>query len=118
MIVDSGDYILAIPDFGHYVRQNEAEATDADSISSTASQKRGASFRKVIMKLSGNVQWLAGLLFERNTRDGRRTFHSKPHYQVVLKHPAYAKPSSGQVCRSGSCVWDAYTDRLLALRCI
>jgi hypothetical protein len=66
MTVDSGEYILAIPDFSHQARGMAKQTRDSDSISSHDSYKRGASFKKVVMKLSGNVQWLAGLMFERN----------------------------------------------------
>lgn len=98
MTVDSGDYILAVPDFNKYARQ----ATDQDSgddHSSTTSggsgSKRDAVFKKVVMKLSGNVRWMAGLMFERDLPDGSRSFKFKPHYDVVLKHPDFARAPPG-----------------------
>ncbi|KAJ4855296.1 mitochondrial protein from FMP27 domain-containing protein [Trichoderma breve] len=76
MTVDSGEYILAIPDYS-------------------------MQFKKVVMKLSGRVQWLAGLVFERAIEDGRRSFDFKPHYEVVLKNPLFAKPDEN------GCPYDA-----------
>ncbi|TKA66278.1 hypothetical protein B0A55_09520, partial [Friedmanniomyces simplex] len=103
MTVDSGDYILAVPDFNGYARKSQEDNADTDGGSSTAStaKQRDAVFRKVVMKLSGRVQWLAGLMFERDLPDGKRVFDFKPHYDVVLKHPDFAKAPSGEV-------YDAY----------
>ncbi|KAK5119039.1 hypothetical protein LTR62_000250 [Meristemomyces frigidus] len=95
MTVDSGEYILAVPDFNSYARRSQ-ESVDADGSSSTSSMKRDAIFRKVVMKLSGKVQWLAGLVFERDTSDGIRLFNFEPHYNVVLKHPDFAKTKPGE----------------------
>ncbi|KAK1751613.1 mitochondrial protein from FMP27-domain-containing protein [Echria macrotheca] len=95
MTVDSGEYVLAIPDYSHQVRERRRRLGDDDSIASDASHKNGASFKKVVMKLSGRVQWLAGLVFERAIEQGNRTFEFKPHYEVVLKSPHYAKPQDG-----------------------
>jgi hydrogenase maturation factor HypF (carbamoyltransferase family) len=96
MTVDSGDYVLAIPDFRYYAQQSEAAASGGGSISFSSSYK-AASFQKVIMKLSGNVQWLAGLVFERDLDSHHGTFDFKPHYEVVLKHPDYAKTFDNKV---------------------
>ena len=90
MTVNSGEYILAIPDFSHQARSSEVNERDDASVVSTDSFKRGASFKKVVMKLSGNVQWLAGLIFEREIEGGGRSFDSKPHYEVVMKEPRFA----------------------------
>jgi hypothetical protein len=97
MTVDSGEYILAIPDYSHQARGTSRRNRDDDSVSSADSFKRGASFKKVVMKLSGNVQWLAGLMFERNLeqKGHRRSFEFEPHYNVVFKEPQFAKASPG-----------------------
>ncbi|QIW94599.1 hypothetical protein AMS68_000117 [Peltaster fructicola] len=93
MTVDSGDYILAVPDFNSYARhQSDHDEHEDGSSSISSSHKRDAVFKKVVMKLSGNVRWLAGLMFERDLPDGGRSFDFKPHYNVVLKHPDFAKP--------------------------
>jgi hypothetical protein len=96
MTVDSGEYILAIPDFSHQARGIAKHDRDSDSLLSVDSFKRGASFKKVVMKLSGNVQWLAGLMFERNIGEsGQRSFDFEPHYKVILKEPQFAKAPAG-----------------------
>ncbi|KAL8652016.1 MAG: hypothetical protein Q9226_004445 [Calogaya cf. arnoldii] len=88
MSVTSGEYVLAIPDYSHQVRENSARSlTDRDSISSSSSYKNGAMFKKVIMKLSGNVRWLAGLVFERDIEGNSRSFDFMPHYDVALTTP-------------------------------
>ncbi|KAF2140548.1 uncharacterized protein K452DRAFT_319470 [Aplosporella prunicola CBS 121167] len=96
--VDSGVCVLAVPELSHYARQVEQEESDTDSLASGSnnSLKQGTSFRKTVMKLSGNVRWLFGLVFERNEDDGRRSFEFSPHYNVILKHPDHAKPFEGQ----------------------
>ncbi|TVY21023.1 UPF0648 protein [Lachnellula arida] len=96
MTVDSGDYILAIPDYSHQAFTSEKSDRDNDSVMSSDSFKRGASFKKVVMKLSGNVQWLAGLMFERNLEEkGKRSFDFEPHYKVIFREPQYAKAPPG-----------------------
>ncbi|QSZ37132.1 hypothetical protein DSL72_009225 [Monilinia vaccinii-corymbosi] len=94
--VDSGEYILAIPDFTHQARVSASEANDSDSVVSSDSFRSGASFKKVVMKLSGNVQWLVGLMFERDLDDGTRSFDFEPHYNVVTKEVQYCKAPPGQ----------------------
>ncbi|KAI0014054.1 mitochondrial protein from FMP27-domain-containing protein [Xylariaceae sp. FL0662B] len=91
MTVDSGEYVLAIPDYSHQAREASRSVGEDESIASETSFKSGAAFKKVIMKLSGNVQWMAGLVFERAIEDGERNFQFKPHYDVILKGPQYAK---------------------------
>ncbi|KAH9906137.1 mitochondrial protein from FMP27-domain-containing protein [Xylariomycetidae sp. FL2044] len=94
MTVDSGEYVLAIPDYSHQVREASRNISENESMASEDSFKSGAAFKKVVMKLSGNVQWMAGLVFERAIVDGHRSFNFKPHYDVVLKAPHYAKPQN------------------------
>ncbi|KAG4030932.1 hypothetical protein MFRU_010g00620 [Monilinia fructicola] len=94
--VDSGEYILAIPDFSHQARVSASGANDSDSVVSADSFRRGASFKKVVMKLSGNVQWLVGLMFERDLDDGTRSFDFEPHYNVVTKEVQYCKAPPGE----------------------
>ncbi|KAL8837519.1 MAG: hypothetical protein Q9170_002512 [Blastenia crenularia] len=92
MTVTSGEYVLAIPDYSHQARENTVKAsTDEESVSSTSSYRSGAMFKKVIMKLSGNVRWLAGLVFERDLTEGGRSFEFIPHYDVRLTTPDRAK---------------------------
>lgn len=95
MTVDSGEYIWAIPDYSHLVREAARRRDQEDSQLSDDNVKAGAIFKKVVMKLSGKVQWMAGLVFERAIEDGKRRFDFKPHYNVVLKNPIYAKSVDG-----------------------
>lgn len=104
MTVDSGEYVLAIPDYGRHVRKvaHGAAKDDDDSVSSTNSFQSNAIFKKTIMKLSGNVRWLAGLVFERDLDEGGRSFEFIPHYQITFKTPGHARSPPGQVRKSPS----------------
>ena len=98
MTVTSGEYVLAIPDYSHQARHQARELSQDDSAASSDSSHRNiAIFKKVIMKLSGNVRWLAGLVLERNMPDGRRSFDFKPHYNVVLKNPKHIRNEDSEV---------------------
>lgn len=89
MTVRSGEYVLAIPDYSYEARHTpEARSeNDSDSSSTNSAARNAAVFQKVIMKLSGNVQWTAGLVFERDLADGGRSSDTRPHYDIVLKNP-------------------------------
>lgn len=92
MTVTSGEYVLAIPDYSHQARENVVQiSADGESVSSRGSYRSGAMFKKVIMKLSGNVRWLAGLVFERDLAEGGRSFDFIPHYNVMLTTPDRAR---------------------------
>lgn len=98
MSVTSGEYVLAIPDYSHQARENSSRVlADRDSISSSSSYRNGAMFKKVIMKLSGNVRWLAGLVFERDLPGNGRSFDFIPHFEVALTTPDRARSSQGKV---------------------
>lgn len=95
--VESGDYLLAVPDFNNFAKAPPSGGdVDLTGASSTTSTKNATAFKKVVMKLSGNVRWLVGLMFERDLEDGQRTFDFCPHYNVVLKHPDHAKAPPGK----------------------
>lgn len=90
MSVTSGEYVLAIPDYSHEARyMAEATPDDLESASTSSDVKNAAYFKKVIMKLSGDVKWGAGLVFERNVNDRERSMEFRPHYDVVLQNPIY-----------------------------
>lgn len=93
--VDSAEYVLAIPDYTHEVREAARRQDNEDGRITEDTTKSGAIFKKVVMKLSGKVQWMAGLIFEAVIEDGRRSFEFKPHYEVILKNPHFAKPENG-----------------------
>ena len=100
MTVDSGEYVLAIPDYSRQVRKiGHGSAKDDESVSSADSLQNNAIFKKTIMKLSGNVRWLAGLVFERDLDEGGRSFEFIPHYQIAFKTPGHARPPPGQVSK-------------------
>ena len=99
MTVESGEYVLAIPDYSHQARkdvQNVLPDNDSLASSSTGSPSN-AMFKKTVMKLSGNVRWMAGIVFERDVEGGGRSFESVPHYKLSFKAPDHAKAPSGQV---------------------
>ncbi|KAF2860005.1 hypothetical protein K470DRAFT_299991 [Piedraia hortae CBS 480.64] len=95
MTIDSGDYILAIPDFNKDARRMH-ESRFGHKRSHSTSHKNAQAFKKVIMKLSGNVRWLVGLIFQRDDEEGKQVFNFKPHYDVVLKHPDFTRAPPGQ----------------------
>ncbi|GLB07256.1 hypothetical protein AtubIFM57258_002585 [Aspergillus tubingensis] len=98
MSVRSGEYVLAIPDYSHEARyMAEATAQDLESTSTSSDLKNAAHFKKVVMKLSGDVKWAAGLVFERNVDEGQRSFDFKPHYEVVLQNPVHVDPAQREV---------------------
>ena len=97
MTVDSDDYVLAIPDYSHQARESTHPMVKDGESSSTSSKKNLTIFKKVVMKLSGNVRWLAGLMFERDLDQGGRSFQFSPHYDVTLRTPEHANASPGKV---------------------
>ncbi|KAJ5433420.1 uncharacterized protein N7458_012576 [Penicillium daleae] len=94
MSVTSGEYVLAIPDYSAEARwANESTTEDMDSSSASSEQKNAAHFKKVVMKLSGDVKWATGLVFERDVDSDSRSFSFRPHYDVVLKNPKFVDPA-------------------------
>ncbi|KAG6004468.1 hypothetical protein E4U21_001040 [Claviceps maximensis] len=93
MTVDSGEYILAIPDYSYQIREAARRREQGHAYGTEGAVKDAAIFKKVVMKLSGKVQWMAGLLFERAIENGTRSFCFKPHYEVFFKNPKHAKPT-------------------------
>ncbi|KAJ5690594.1 hypothetical protein N7462_004986 [Penicillium macrosclerotiorum] len=93
MSVTSGEYVLAIPDYSAEARwANEINMEEMESSSASSEQKNAAHFKKVVMKLSGDVKWATGLVFERDVDADSRSFAFKPHYDVVLKNPKFVDP--------------------------
>ncbi|KAJ5102127.1 hypothetical protein NUU61_004349 [Penicillium alfredii] len=94
MSVTSGEYVLAIPDYSAEARwATEATSEELENSSATSEQKNSAHFKKVVMKLSGDVKWAAGLVFERDVHNDMRSFSFRPHYDVVLKNPKFVDPA-------------------------
>lgn len=95
MTVTSGEYVLAVPDYSQEARYSYAYSFTQDGTAShppSVQAKNAAHFKKVMMKLSGSVKWVAGLVFERNVDSGR-SFDFKSHFDVVLKNPRYVDES-------------------------
>ena len=97
MTVTSGEYVLAIPDYSHQARESALSGRDGASMSSSSTARNAAMFKKVVMKLSGNVRWMAGIVFERDLEEGKRSFEFIPHYKVTLRTPAKASAFQKQV---------------------
>lgn len=107
MSVTSGEYVLAIPDYSHEARYAfEASAQDLESISASSDLKNAAHFKKVVMKLSGDVRWGAGLVFERIVDGDKRSSEFRPHYDVVLQNPKFVDQSAEPVCY---CIFSGYS---------
>lgn len=103
MSVTSGEYVLAVPDYSHEARYTfESPLDDSESTSTDSDTKDTAMFKKVVTKLSGNVRWLAGLVFERDLDGTTRSSQFKPHYEVVLRNPKYIEQSELNVLLSRS----------------
>ena len=102
MTVDSDEYVLAIPDYSHKARETsitlEPARDNTSGSSSSTSKRNSAIFKKVVMKIAGNVRWNAGLVFERDLDNKGRSFDFIPHYDVILRTPDYAKAPPEQVC--------------------
>ncbi|OLL25142.1 UPF0648 protein [Neolecta irregularis DAH-3] len=102
VVVESDQFILAIPDLTHFVdfsleRLGEDDVTSRDSVSSmSATTIHKDSFLKIIMKLAGRVRWTAGLYLEQESVHGERTTGNvkdqafKPHYEIHIKNPEYS----------------------------
>ena len=94
MSVTSGEYVLAIPDYSAEARwANELSTEDLETSSASSEQKNAAYFKKVVMKLAGDVKWAVGLVFERDLDSDSRSFSFKPHYDVILKNPKFVDES-------------------------
>lgn len=102
MAVTSGEYVLAVPDYSQEASYSYEFALDDSQAPPRTFSKDAVMFKKVLMKLSGSVKWLAGLVFERNAENGR-SFEFKPHYEVVLKNPNYIDEESKKVRYHHSC---------------
>jgi hypothetical protein len=103
--VDSDEFVLAVPDFSNCVTDDlELGAIpDTKSINSANSYDNITQFKKIIMKLSGRVRWLIGLMFEQEIsfeadwKQRQRSFEFRPHYDISLKSPEYVKTEPGEV---------------------
>ncbi|KFA65363.1 hypothetical protein S40285_00527 [Stachybotrys chlorohalonatus IBT 40285] len=95
MVIDSGEYIMAIPDYSQQVLDSARLGGDLENRRQDPTYKAGQMFKKVAVKLSGRVQWMVGLMFERAIENGVRSFDFKPHYEVVLRNPDLVTATDG-----------------------
>lgn len=108
--VDSDEFILAIPDFTKEPIKADDYTDYQNSFTSSRvlshDPSRNAVFRKVIMKLSGGVRWIAGAVLERRCPPNCLCCKGKgkcagfdfiPHYDVHLKKPEYCRHADGEV---------------------
>ena len=108
------EYMLAIPDFSR-------RTSDVDQPRAKPNAKAGEgplhfyhlsrkeiAFQKILMKLTGDVHWVAGLTFERRCdikscshckNEARcRLWTFKPHWEIKMRIPEYSILPGGQVC--------------------
>jgi len=95
--VDSGEFILAVPDFSHFARDSINLLPSQAQEQTPGGHKEDSTFKKVVMKLSGKVRWQAGLVFERELEGGGRSFKFEPHYDVTLRNPQHIKSIKNDV---------------------
>ena len=100
MTVNCDEYVLAIPDYSSQARHLHNYAGRHMRPVVSPENQHEAVFKKVIVKLTGRVRWLAGLVFERDDEGGKRSFDFIPHYEVAFQTPQSVKHLFGQV-RSG-----------------
>lgn len=127
------EYMLAIPDFSRRsTNQDEPRSQpkiDAGNKSYPLHHyhlsRKEISFQKILMKLTGDVHWIAGLAFERHcdTQDCEhcksnnecRIWDFKNHWDVKMRIPKYSILPSGEV--SLALCYHSTTD-LIASRCL
>ncbi|BFZ54128.1 Protein SABRE [Savitreella phatthalungensis] len=114
MEVTCDEYMLAIADFGGRQAAVDRTATDEDLAALAREHglhhyhlhRKEVHFQKILMKLTGDVRWTAGLAFERHCGEGCekcqgkqncRLWDFEPHWLVKLVIPKYAILPDGSV---------------------
>ncbi|VVT53361.1 uncharacterized protein SAPINGB_P003535 [Magnusiomyces paraingens] len=91
--LSSDDYLLAVPNFSLQEREYLSKyITVQNGLVCPTNFNESTTFQKVVMKLSGQVCWYMGMVFEREIERGTnlgRTFQFRPHYEVTLSKPEY-----------------------------
>lgn len=88
----SDDFIMAVPDYTFQEREYLSHSIDkTGGLMRLSDLDKSTVFQKIVMKLSGRVKWTGGLLFERASQEdsSKRTFKSRPHYDIKLTNPEY-----------------------------
>lgn len=119
MEVICDEYMLAISDFS--LRDTNVEGPRQAMVDDHMRKKsslhhyhlsrKEISFQKILMKLTGDVRWTAGLAFERHcverncsACDGKaqcRIWDFEPHWHVKMRIPKYSVLPGGKVCSLG-----------------
>lgn len=93
--ITSDDYLLAVPNYSLQEREFLLKSiTLQNGLVCPTNFDESTTFQKVVMKLSGQVCWYCGILFEREIEKGTslgRTFVFKPHYTINLCKPEFIK---------------------------
>lgn len=115
MEVSCDEYMLAIPDFSRRTSSPEhprnpsagKEAKKKNSLHHYHLSRKDISFQKILMKLTGDVRWTAGLAFERHCEENEcdrcggkmlcRHWDFAPHWHVKLRIPEYSILPGGKV---------------------
>lgn len=96
--LSSDDYLFAVPNFSLQEREYLSKyLTLQNGLVCPTNFNESTTFQKVVMKLSGQVCWYVGMMFEREIERGTnlgRTFQFRPHYDVVLSKPEYVEDMS------------------------
>ncbi|ODV88146.1 hypothetical protein CANARDRAFT_184584, partial [[Candida] arabinofermentans NRRL YB-2248] len=71
--------------YGYYLDKEFFEFDDWKVIDSVAAHQ----FKKINIRLIGDIQFKLGFLLERKLTDGSKTSDFKPNYEVELKHPNF-----------------------------
>lgn len=115
MEVTCDEYMLVIPDFSRRSlnmgpprdRSSDHELDKKNTLHHYHISRKEISFQKILMKLTGDVRWTAGLAFERHCETGAcsgcdgeascRIWSFEPHWNVKLVTPAYSILPGGKV---------------------
>lgn len=113
MEVMCDEYMLAIADFSRRAgsldepRSPREQDKSRNSLHHYHLSRKEISFQKILMKLTGDVRWTAGLAFERHCEEDEcdkcggqqecRLWDFAPHWHVKLKIPEYSILAGGQV---------------------
>ncbi|ANB13200.1 hypothetical protein AWJ20_1482 [Sugiyamaella lignohabitans] len=104
MVTDSQEFVWGVPSYVHWEREYFREFKTFNRGTRTKTNySEMNNFQKVILKLSGQVQWKLGLLFEQDLIDPNRnpsdpvprTNKFRPHYDVKLSLPSFIYDLNG-----------------------
>ncbi|ORY86330.1 golgi-body localization protein domain-domain-containing protein [Protomyces lactucae-debilis] len=101
MAVKCDEYMLAIPDFSKRASGlTERDKGQSNQLHHYHLRRKEIDFQKILMKLTGDVYWTAGMRFERHCRKGEckhcgdescRIWDFDPHWTVKQVTPEFGK---------------------------